>query len=247
MITEPQTNPIDKLMEEATRALMRGSYLLSSNMCLNAMRRARQHNDFERMSRIVLPLQECNRYLRQEALESGPVRLVTSADDLREEITPGCYLFAPMLVGADARQFRAAANDAGIGVFVLTREPRTSDNQWPMVGVAERVVRVRIDPPDNAVASKGVPGDRLEGEIDPAWFAHAAEAIGDQAIIDARGAGEHGDPAAWIVDDFLDRLDACPEHEKFLQALADACRDAINAPLPTEERRRGLIHDPSGF
>lgn len=247
VITEAQTNPIDKLMEEATRALMRGSYLLSSNMCLNALRKARQQNDFERMSRIVLPLQECTRYLRQEALESGPVRLVTNADDLRTEITPGCYLFAPMLVGADARQFRAAANDAGIGVYVLTREPRTSNNQWPMVGVGERVVRVRIDPPESAVPTNGLLGDTIEGEIDPSWFANAGEAIGDQAIIDARNASERDDPKAWIVDDFLDRLDACPEHEKFLQALADACRDAINAPVPTEDRRRGLIDDPTGF
>jgi len=247
VITEAQTNPIDKLMEEATRALMRGSYLLSSNMCLNALRMARSKNDFERMSRIVLPLQECNRYLRQEALEAGPVRLITNANDLREEITPGCYLFAPMLVGADARQFRAAANDAGIGVFVLTREPRTSKGLWPMVGVGERVVRVRIEPPSNAVPAKGLLGDTIEGTIDPSWFSGAGEAIGDQAILDARNAGEPGDPAAWIVDDFLDRLDACPEHEKFLQALGDACRDAVNAPVPTEERRRGLIDDPRGF
>ncbi|MCA9304852.1 MAG: hypothetical protein KC996_12085 [Phycisphaerales bacterium] len=247
MIVEAHTNPIDKLMDDATRALMRGSYLLSSNMCLNALRMARQKNDFERMSRIVLPLQECQRYLRQESLEAGPVRIVTCAEDLREEITPGCYLFAPMLVGADARQFRAAANDAGIGVFVLTREPRTSKGLWPMVGVGERVVRVRIEPPTNAIPAKGLLGDKVEGTIDPAWFSAASEAIGDRAIIDAQNAGEPGDPPAWIVDDFLDRLDACPEHEKFLQALADACRNAINAPAPTEERRRGLIHDPYGF
>ena len=247
MITETHTNPIDKLMDEATRALMRGSYLLSSNMCLNALRLARQKNDFERMSQIVLPLQECNRYLRQDALEAAEVRVVTGAEDLREEITPGCYLFAPMLVGADARQFRAAANDAGIGVFVLTREPRTSKGLWPMVGVGERVVRVRIDPPENTVPADGLLGDRIEGAIDPGWFSTAGEAIGDQAIEDARAAAEPGDPPAWVVDDFLDRLDACPEHEKFLQELGDACRASINAPEPTEQRRRGLIDDPRGF
>ena len=234
-------------MDEATRTLMRGSYLLSSNMCLNALRMARAKNDFERMSRIVLPMQECNRYLRQDALESGPIRIVSSADDLRDEITPGCYLFAPMLVGADARQFRAAANDAGIGVFVLTRESRTSNGQWPIVGVGERVVRVRIDPPSNAIPAEGLLGDTLEGDIDPAWFANAGEAIGDQAIVDAHAASDEGDPAAWIVDDFLDRFDACPEHEKFLQALGDACRDAIGAPAPIHARRRGLIDDPYGF
>ncbi len=247
MPAETSTNPIDTLMEQASQSLARGSYLLCSNMCINALRMARSRNDFARMARIVLPLQEAQRYLRQDALDLGPPKLVTSGDDLGSDLRALCYLFAPTLVGADARQFRSAANDAGIGVFVLTREPRTAKGLWPIVGVGHCVVRVRVEPPKNAVKADSLLGDTIEGEIDPSWFASAGEALGDQAIIDAHAAGEPEDPPAWVVDDFLDRFDACPEHEKFLQALAAACRVAANEPPPTQIRRRGLLDDPYSF
>jgi hypothetical protein len=147
----------------------------------------------------------------------------------------GCYLFAPNLVGADARQFRTAANAAGVPVFVLTREPQMSNGLWPIVGVGERVVRIRIDPPNNP------------DNIDPQWFNYASEQLGDQAIEDAMNAGEPDDPAAWRVDDFLDRIDACPEHEKFMMALAQACEEATKMPVPTIVRRRALVNDPYSF
>ncbi len=247
MAAEAVDNSIDALMEQASTALVRGSYLLASNMCINALHMARAKNDFGRMARIILPLQEANRYLRQEALDSGPPCIITNQADLGNEVSAGCFLFAPMLVGADARQFRTAANDAGIGVFVLTREPRTAKNKWPIVGVGQCVVRVHIDPPANAVPAPGLLGDAMDGELSASWFAQAAEALGDQAIVDAHAAGDKDDPPAWLVDDFLDRFDACSEHEKFLQAFADACRMAIHEPTPTGIRRRGVIDDPYSF
>ena len=79
------------------------------------------------------------------------------------------------------------------------------------------------------------------------WFSLAGELLGDQAIADALEASEPHDPKPWIVDDFLDRLDACPEHEKFIKALADACHEAINAPTSPRKRRRGVINDPYSF
>jgi len=227
-------NPIDDMMEEASKALAGGDYLVAAFMCRDALHRARSRNDFGRMSRICLPMLECYRYLRQAALDTKIVHTISSSSDIPSELSAACCLFEPNFVGADARRFRAAANDAGIGVFVLTREPTSSAGLWPIVGVGDRVVRIQIEPPANNTPT-------------PDWFARASESLGDQAILDAKKAAKPGDPKSWIVDDFLDHFDACPEHEKFIKALADACTDAINSPLPASKRRRGLIDDPYSF
>lgn len=221
-------------MEDASQTLSAGRYLAAAALCRDALLAARRRNDFERMGRICLPMLEANRYIRQDALDTGVVRVVRSSADIPEMPDASCYLFAPGFIGADALRFRQAANDAGIGVFVLTREPTTAKGQWPIVSVAERVVRIRIDSPKNDTPTVN-------------WFALAAEQLGDRAIADAMAAGNEDEPRAWVVDDFLDRLDACPEHEKFIKALADACRAAIGEPPPRGKRRRGLIDDPYSF
>lgn len=221
-------------MEEATRDLTEGRYLSAALACRDALTLARAGHDFGRMKRICMPMLEAQRYLRQSALESAPVRVIATSGDIPEDPGSTCFLFAPNFVGADALRFRSGANDAGLAPFVLTREPTTSKGQWPVVGVSERVVRVRTAPPKNDTP-------------DADWFSAAGEALGDQAIRDALDAGEPDDPPAWVVDDFLDRLDACPEHEKLIMALADACARAQGHPPPTRKRRRGVIDDPYSF
>ena len=231
-------NPIDSMMEAASQDLARGAYLAAAMTCQQALFAARNANDFASMTRICLPMLEAQRALRLQALDasasSGVIYQISKSTDIPSDPDACCALFAPNFVGADTRRFRVAANDAGIGMFVLTREPTTSKGLWPIVGVGDRVVRVQIKPPKD---------DRPT----PDWFAHAAEALGDQAIVDALAASQPDDPKQWIVDDFLDRLDACPEHEKFIKALADACNEAINAPSTPRKRRRGIIDDPYSF
>ncbi|MBO6512680.1 MAG: hypothetical protein JJ974_01790 [Phycisphaerales bacterium] len=229
------SDEIDVLMLSAAKSQRSGDWLHAAMLCRDALQIARSRGDFELMSRICMPMLEAQRGLRFEAIEAGPIRVITSGEDLQDGPEHGAYLFAPNLVGADARQFRTAANNAGVPVFVLTREPQMSNGLWPIVGVGERVVRIRIEPPSNPEI------------IDASWFTYASEQLGDQAIEDAKNAGEPDDPAAWLVDDFLDRLDACPEHEKFLMALADACKEATTMPTPTIMRRRALVNDPYSF
>jgi len=221
-------------MESASLALARGLSLDAAMACRSALMLARSANDFASMARICLPMLEAQRGVRLSALETRTIIVAANSTDLPADPPSCCYLFAPNFVGADAKRFRAAANDARIGAFVLTREPTTSKGRWPIVGVADRVVRIQIDPPKASCPT-------------PEWFASAAEALGDQAILDAQNAAGPDDPKQWIVDDFLDRLDACPEHEKFIKALADACNEAINAPATTRKRRRGIIDDPYSF
>lgn len=226
--------PIDSMMELASQSLARGEYLDAAMACRDALFFARNKNDFATMCRICLPMLESQRALRLSALDTNVIHCISSSSDIPADPDASCYLFAPNFVGADTRRFRVAANDAGIGVFVLTREPTTAKGLWPIVSVADRVARIQIQPPED---------DRPTAD----WFALAAETLGDQAILDALGASELDDPKQWIVDDFLDRLDICPEHEKFIKALADACHDAINAPPTTRKRRRGIIDDPYSF
>ena len=236
-MSEHNTNPnspVDQLMEDASQALAKGLYLDSAMMCRDALTFARHNRDFGTMSRICLPMLESQRALRLSALDTNTIHRVSVSSDIPSDPDSSCYLFAPNFIGADTRRFRIAANDAGIGAFVLTREPTTAKGLWPIVGVADRVVRIQVEPPKNDTPTTN-------------WFAHAAESLGDQAIADALNASAPDDPKDWIVDDFLDRLDVCPEHEKYIKALADACQNAINAPQSPRKRRRGIINDPYSF
>ncbi len=259
MTSRASANEVDALMERASASLARTRYFDAAEECLSALALARRADDFDRMARICLPLQEARRWIRQEALDTGRVTVVATPADLGAEPEPGCYLVQPPLIGIDARQIRQQAWARRICVFVLCREPRTRIDQWPIVGVGERVARVRIDPPPGTVrwtAESGVPrpmaGDLVTGPICVEWFAAAGEELGDRAIAEAHASAgdDPPDPPAWIVDDFLDYLEACPEHEKFIQALAGACRDAIGTTTPRDRRRRrplGANANPYSF
>ena len=254
MTTGASANAVDALMEQASAQLAATRYFEAADQCLRALALARRADDFERMARICLPLQEARRWIRQEALDAGRVTVVTRPEDLGSQPEPGCYLIQPPLIGVDARQIRQLCWNARIPAFVLCREPLTRDHQWPIVGVGERVARVRITPPpgverwsSETAQPRPMCADRITAPIHPDWFALAGEQLGDQAIVEAHASAEDGDPPPWIVDDFLDFLEACPEHEKFMQALSAACRDAIGTTTPRDRRRRGLRTDPNSF
>jgi len=230
-MTNP-ANPIDELMERASRTLYETRYFDAAALCVEGLMQARASDDFARMARICLPLQEARRWIRQTALDTGAVRMIARASDLTDPFEPGCYLVQPPMVGVDARQLRWRVWEAGVPVFVLCREPTTREGLCPIVGVGERVVRVRLDEPE---------------QTDASWFAEAGEALGDRAIVDAEAAGEADDPPAWRVDDLLDRIEAAPDHEKLIQALARACKDAIGTTTPADRRRRRGFDDPRSF
>ncbi len=255
MTTGAPARAVDTLMEQACAHLGATRYFDAADDCFRALALARRADDFERMARICLPLQEARRWIRQEALDTGRVTVVSRPEDLGAQPEPGCYLIQPPLIGVDARQIRQLFWNARIPAFVLCREPLTREHLWPIVGVGERVARVRIAPPpgverwtDTTGQPRPMCGDRITAPIHPDWFAHAGEELGDQAIVEAHASAEEGDPLAWLVDDFLDYLEACPEHEKFMQALAAACRGAIGATTPRDRRRRrGPRSDPNSF
>ncbi len=234
-------------MDQAQEALENTSYFVAVALSDEALHLARRHNDFARMARICMPLLEAQRQIRQLATDTGSMFLARSAEEVPKPIAPGCYLVQPPLIGMDGRRLREVASEHEIPVFVLAREPLTNAGQWPIVGVGKEVTRVRLDPPEPLEVVKGSPTrDAWDKTPDARWFADAAERLGDQAIADAEEIAQ-GDPAAYLVDDLLDRLPGAPEHEKLHQRLMSACEQAAREPVPDTPRRRSVVDDPFSF
>jgi hypothetical protein len=151
---------------------------------------------------------------------------------------------APPLIGLDARTIEEMGLRQGAAVVAIAREPLTRDGRWPVVAVSEVSVRTRLAPPvPLARVESRVTKDEFAGEVPVAWFVAAYEALGDSAIASV----ESGEPAAWRVDDLIERLHALPFHEKLYQALHAAAGEAMREPLPETPRRRPQIRDPFSF
>lgn len=231
---------LDRLMERASSALLETRYAEAERLCRRALALAHKKADYERMARILMPLQEARRQKRQLACDAGTVTLVSRRG--RAKPRPGCYLVEPPLVATDARDLRDRADAAGVPVLVLCREPMTKAGQWPIAGAGAAssgrlplVVRTRVRPPAGA-RRDGATRTRDRGDAVPslAWFEEAAEALGDAAIASV-GADLH---PVWWVDDLVLRLGAVPDHEKLHQRLEEACRAAIADPRAPRVRAR---------
>ena len=249
MLKTEGPNPIDRLMERASRALEGTRYFEAERLCRDALGKAYAAADFERMARITLPLQEARRQKRQLAVDSGRVVVLSESDMMMamvQDILPGCYLFQPPLIGLDARNFREEADGRGVPTFVLCREPMTREGKWPLVAVGQGSVRARVDPavPLSRI-EKGITKDGYIGDPPPeaSWFEYAAEALGDAAIAKLK----FDEPASWRVDDLIAILTAHPDHEKLHQRLEEACRQAALENLPEERLHRPKVSDEFGF
>jgi hypothetical protein len=242
-------NPIDRLMERASRALEKTQYFEAERFSKDALNKAHAASDFERMARIILPLQEARRQKRQLAVDSKWIMVFSDPRQLRDfapELPAGCYLMQPPLLGVDARNLRDEADSRGVPILVICREPLTKDLKWPVVSVGRVSIRTRVDPPVALTrVEKSVTKDAYTGEPLPTaqWFEAAAEAIGDSAIAKIKPE----EPAAWRVDDLMSWLEAHPDHEKLHQRLEDACRQAMAENLPEEMRHRPPSDDLFSF
>lgn len=238
-------NPIDVLMERASGALSATRYFEAASDALNALRRARRQDDFERMARICLPLQEARRQIRLLGAEAagGRVAVVSHAADVPRPLSAGCYLIQPPMIGADARVLRQMAYRARVPVSVLAREPLTRKKMWPIVGVGEISVRVQVAPPEDLERVEDrITKDAFDGVVPVAWFEGAGEALGDSAISKV----DESLHPHWKVDELMEALDAVPEHERLHQALAEACRGAVGVPTP-KGRRPSAMDNPFSF
>lgn len=235
---------IDDLMEKASLLLESTDYFEADAHCSRALSLALAARDFDRMARICLPLQEARRQRRHEALDAPGAFVLTALPPAGAPIAPGRYLLMPPLVGIQAREFREVADRQKSPTLVLVREPTTRSGRWPIVGVGTGprepfVVRVQVDPPAHV---NGVNGT-LPYPPDPAWFIRTQESLGDAAILKV----PRGVPADHHVEDLLDALEAVRDHEKLIQAVAQACREAVGTPPSPTPRRRPIMDNPNSF
>ncbi len=159
---------VDELMERASAALARMDYFETETLAMKAMKRARAANDFERMARICLPLQEGRRQRREAALDSGRRFILRAMPPRNAPPESGCYLLEPPLIGLQGREFRDFAERKGVAVLALVREPTTKAGKWPIVAVGGAVAAgggpragrsARGKPARNRVVHRG-PGSR---------------------------------------------------------------------------------------
>jgi hypothetical protein len=246
---ESRAPMIDELMEKASKSLLDADYFAVERHAKKALAHARKCNDFERMARVILPLQEARRQRRHEAADSG-LRLILTARPGPRDLLPGMYLVQPPLVGIDARTIREQAEAAGTPIVIVCREPMTRTGRWPVVAVGTGsltmtlTLRTQIQPPPGVEPREsGMTRDIVHEPPPAAWFQGANEALGDHAIAQIKPS----DPPAWRVDDLMEALDALPDHEKLHQALAAACREAQGVPLPEVPRRKSRHDNPRSF
>ncbi len=246
---------VDGVMERASRALVERKYFEAERLCLEAMEKAHAESDYERMARVVLPLQEARRQKRDLAVDAGRVFVIDSEVPAPDTLEAGCYLVKPPRVGLDGRLLREMADRREVPAIVLVREPRTRAGMWPLVALGPVTVRTPVMPP--VAAAKKAPANKGKKPAKPAapvdadavlppvtWFLDAAERLGDSALASI-------DPNRSVigrVEDVLMRLAAHPDHEKLHQALEAACREA--ARLPERERKHkptSVLEDDDGL
>lgn len=205
---------IDDLMERASDALGHMRYFEAERMAVKALAMAREAGDFERMARIIMPLQESRRQRFQQALDIEGVEIVDAPVEEDTVLEAGCYLVQPPLVGADARRLRLSSLANDVPVAIVCREPSDQLGLVPVVAITPgKTLRAKVRPPKK---SKGV---------DQAWLVEALEELGDASL-------RAIDPELEItrrVDLLLMYLDALPEHEGMHIALEEACREAALA------------------
>lgn len=232
MTVVTRADQIDALMERASAALSATRWFEAERLAWDALIQAHGATEYERMGRILLPLQEARRQRFQAALDASGGTIVLIEEPFPEEWCPdpGCYLVRPPLVGADARRLRRAALEAEVPAAIICREPATMLGDCPIVAIGPgTTVRTKIDPPDDP------------DHPDLAWFVSAMELLGEAAIAGV-------DPGLHVekqLEQLLGRLEAIPEHEGLHQSAEAACRTARIEQLeheatggPPRRRRR---------
>jgi hypothetical protein len=239
---------VDALMDQASEALVRRDYFLAERLAGECLIKALTRKDYQRAARIINPLQEARRQKRDMAWDVGKVTVLV--EPISETFVPeaGAYLMVPPRVGQDARVLRARADQAGVPIIILAREPRTSAGRCPIVAVGPATIRAYIDEPTPAPAPAPAPssGKGRKKAAEPAalvpapivnafgtfvtpslaWMLMAGEALGDAAIEQVSTMN-----IFQRVDELAQRLAAHPDHEKLHQRLREACEAAAREAL----------------
>ena len=216
MAVASQAQKIDDLAARASEVLGAKGYFEAEHLAARALEMARTAQEFHRMAAVIPTLGQARMARLKQAMKGSKVTIPQAPFDETTVIQPGCYLFQPPQVGADARRFRLLAHKQQVAAAVLCREPVIRMGLVPMVAIAPgATVRCKVRPPANLER----PG--LE------WFADAIEALGDAAT--------EIDPELDVekrIDALMARLDAIPDHEGLHRCLERTCREAAEGQVP---------------
>lgn len=158
---------IDQWMEEASQALVERNYGRCEDLCVRALAAAREAEDFDRLARILLPLQESRRQRRQIAEEAGVVVLngpQRAPAAILDDHPAGCLLLTdPPYAEADADALRALARRRHQAVEVL-RVDQAGLKAMFLRGLEDRGDALLAKVPRHQSAIEKV--DRLLAELD---------------------------------------------------------------------------------
>lgn len=203
---------IDQWMEAASEALQSGRYFECERLAAKALDAACRERDYPLIARLTLPLQEARRQRRLMAAEAG--QLFVLHEEPPEEgfdIRPGCYVFMPPCVAAEARRLARAALEREIPVIAFACEPITGAGLLPIVVFGPATIRTRVRPPRQTTT---------------AWCLEAIEALSVEAIASV----DTGRMLMRQVEELKDKLDTLPESELLHQRLAEIALQATHAP-----------------
>ncbi|NBC96085.1 MAG: hypothetical protein GVY27_06995 [Deinococcus-Thermus bacterium] len=113
-------------MDRASVALVDNRYIECERLCVEAIARARQAGDFDRLGRIMLPLQEARRQRRQAAEDHGTAVLTgarRAAAEILDDHPQGCLMMTePPYTPADGDAVRDEARRRGLFVEVMVMD-----------------------------------------------------------------------------------------------------------------------------
>lgn len=214
-------------MEEASTALVQRHYFDAERRCMDALRMAFASQDFERMARIVLPLEEARRQKRDLAFDAGHVTVIDGDIPTGRKLVPGCYLVCPPRVGLDGRLLREEADKRKIPTIIVTREPTTREGLWPIVALGPVTVRLKVPPPVDVHA-----GHR-KSDSEAQWDAAPEKDVTGKPAKGTRGGAGKKTPKQPIPPETHTHHVTIPTREWFLHA-GEALGDAAIASVDQE-------------
>jgi hypothetical protein len=191
-------------------------------LCMQALDAARQAQDWDTYTRIVLPLQEARRQRRMIAAE-GVIRLgTTDCDpDARQWLThiqTGCVVVTQPFDAAAARTLQNEARQGKLFIEVLLADNRADAATWTLRSFASRDVRCQVAAPPQVLRDRWLASSEAGAAAD--WFLDAMEALGDAALAQV----EPSLQGALRIAEIEKCLQVVTDHEILHQRLGDLAR-----------------------
>ena len=215
---------LDQLMERASQALAEMNYALCEALCVEALGKAHQADEWVLYRRIVLPLQEARRQKRQAAIDGlvllGTAERAESLEKLIEDPRCGCIVVTWPYTAEDAWNLHRLARDNQRQIEVLFADNEAGDAAWHVTSFDQPSIRIDLPAAKPEWVGQWVDALDTTPPTPAHWFMQASEALGNAALASIEAAP--GTPA--YLDQLERAIQAAGDHEILHQRLADAAR-----------------------